>query len=103
MAYITTARTREIGIRMALGASRADVVSLVVGHALRLTAIGAGIGVGLTPFALQLARGLLFGVGAFDPWTLASVALGLALVSAGAAAIPAWRAAGAGQLVGLRE
>jgi putative ABC transport system permease protein len=102
MAYVTTARTREIGIRIALGASRADIIRLVVGHALKLTAAGAVIGVAVTPLALQVVRSLLFGVSPFDPWTLGAVALGLAIVSSIASVIPAIRAARAGELVALR-
>ena len=99
MAYSTTARAREIGIRIALGASRSDIVVLIVGQALVLTAIGVLVGVAATPLSLRLARGLLFGVGPFDPWTLAAVAAALALVSASAAAIPAYRASGGGRVL----
>jgi ABC-type antimicrobial peptide transport system permease subunit len=93
MAYLATARAHEIRIRIALGAARADVVRLIVGHAVRLVAIGVAIGGVCAPLALRLARGLLFGVGAFDPLTLAAVAAVLTLVSVAAAAIPANRAA----------
>jgi ABC-type antimicrobial peptide transport system permease subunit len=93
MAYVTTSRAHEIGIRMALGASRSDIVALIVRQAMTVTAIGVAIGVTATPLSLRLVRGLLFGVGAFDPWTLGGVAVALALVSAAAAAIPAYRAA----------
>jgi predicted permease len=93
MAYLTTARTHEIGIRMALGATTADIVSLIVGHAMALTAIGVAIGVVLAPMALRLASGLLFGVSPFDPTTLLTVAGLLAAVSLSASTIPAVRAA----------
>ena len=93
MAYLTAARTREIGIRIALGATPGDIVSLVVGHALTLTAISIAIGAVLAPMALRLASGLLFGVGPFDPVTLLTVSALLAGVSLAAAAIPAVRAA----------
>jgi putative ABC transport system permease protein len=103
MSCVTTARTREIGIRIALGASRSDILSLVVTHALKLTMAGVAVGVIVTPLALQVVRGLLFGVAPFDPWTLVTVAVALALVSTIAAAIPAFRAGRAGELVALRE
>jgi putative ABC transport system permease protein len=103
MSYVTAARTREIGIRIALGASRSDIIRLVVGQALKLTAAGVGVGIAVTPVALQLARGLLFGVEPFDPWTLAIVTLGLAVVSGAASAIPAVRAARAGEFSVLRS
>jgi putative ABC transport system permease protein len=93
IAYSTTARAKEIAIRMALGASRLDIVALIVRQAMVLTAVGVVIGVAATPLSLRLVRGLLFGVEPFDPWTLGAVAAALAVVSACAAAIPAWRAA----------
>ncbi|HXN23454.1 MAG TPA: ABC transporter permease [Candidatus Dormibacteraeota bacterium] len=93
MAYLTTARTREIGIRIALGATRVDIVSLIVGRAMALTAAGVAIGIVLAPMALRLTRGLLFGVGPFDPVTLLTVAALLAGVSIVASTIPAFRAA----------
>ena len=96
MAYATSARAREIGIRLALGARRADIVALIVRQALALTLVGVAIGAAATPLTLRLARSLLFGVSAFDPWTLAAVAVALTCVSASAAAIPAWRAARGG-------
>ena len=97
MAYLTTARTREIGIRIALGATPFDIVSLIVGHAMALTAAGGAIGVALAPMALRLTGGLLFGVGPFDPVTLLTVAALLAGVSIAASMIPALRAAGSHQ------
>jgi putative ABC transport system permease protein len=92
MAYLATARTREIGIRMALGASSADIVWLIVGHAMTLPAIGGAIGVVLAPMALRLTSGLLFGVGPFDPATLVTVVALLTVVSIAASTIPAVRA-----------
>ncbi len=93
MAYLTTARTREIGIRIALGATRIDIVSLIMGHAMTLTAAGVAIGIILAPMALRLTSGLLFGVGPFDPVTLLMVAALLAGVSIAASTVPAVRAA----------
>jgi ABC-type antimicrobial peptide transport system permease subunit len=92
MAYLTTARTREIGIRIALGATPLDVVLLIVSHAMTLTAIGIAIGVILAPMALRLTSGLLFGVGPFNPATLLTVSVLLAGVSIAASVIPAVRA-----------
>ena len=93
MAYLATARTREITIRIALGATPGDVVALIVGHALALTAAGAAIGAVVAPMALLLVRSLLFGVGPFDPTTLVAVTALLAGVSLAASALPALRAA----------
>jgi putative ABC transport system permease protein len=93
IAYLTTARTREIGIRIALGATPFDIVSLIVHHAMALTAVGVTIGIVLAPMALRLTSGQLFGVGPFDPVTLLTVAALLAGVSITASTIPAVRAA----------
>jgi putative ABC transport system permease protein len=93
MAYLTTARTREIGIRIALGATSSDIVLLIVEHAMALTAVGVAIGMLLAPMALRLTGSLLFGVGPFDPVTLLTVAALLAAVSIVASTIPAVRAA----------
>jgi putative ABC transport system permease protein len=93
MAYLTAARTREIGIRVALGATPADIVWLIVGHAMTLTAIGVAIGVVLAPMALRLTGGLLFGVGPFNAATLLAVVALLSAVSIAASTIPALRAA----------
>jgi putative ABC transport system permease protein len=93
MAYLTTTRMREIGIRIALGATAADIVALVLRHAVVLTAAGAGIGVVLAPVALRFLSGVLFGVGPFDPMTLLSVVLLMSGVSIAASLIPAVRTA----------
>jgi predicted permease len=91
--YLTTARTREIGIRIALGATPFDILSLIVGHAMVLTAGGIAIGLVLAPMTLRLTSGLLFAVGPFDPVTLLTVAALLSGVSIAASTIPAARAA----------
>jgi putative ABC transport system permease protein len=93
IAYSVKQRRREIGIRMALGARRADVVRLVVGQGLRLTALGLTLG---TAAGLALARGvagLLFGVEPADPATLASVVCVLGGTALVASYVPARRAA----------
>jgi putative ABC transport system permease protein len=91
--YSVKQRRREIGIRMALGARRADVVRLIVGQGVRLTAVGLAIG---TAAGLALARvvaGLLFGVEPGDPVTLASVVGVLGATALAASYVPARRAA----------
>jgi putative ABC transport system permease protein len=93
MAYLTMARAREIGIRIALGARIADIVRLMVDHAVKLTAAGVAIGLILSPMALRLLSGVLFGIGPFDPMTLAAVLLLMWGVSIAATIIPAVRAA----------
>jgi putative ABC transport system permease protein len=93
MAYMTAARSREIGIRMALGASRGAVVRMVVGDALRLALAAVAIGLVAAPLAIAVARAWVVGLDRSHPAVLAAVAALLTLVCAGAAAIPARRAA----------
>jgi ABC-type antimicrobial peptide transport system permease subunit len=95
IAYLTTARSREIGIRMALGASRRDVMRMVVGGAMRLALAGVAIGVVAAPAAIAAARAWVVGLDRSHPATLAAVAALLMIVCALAAAIPARRAANA--------
>ncbi|MGH7568502.1 MAG: FtsX-like permease family protein [Gemmatimonadales bacterium] len=103
MAYWVVERTHEIGIRMALGASRAQVAELVVGQALRPAAVGIVGGGGLAVFASRLLRGLLFGVPPHDPVTFAGV-LGLLVgVAVLASWMPARRAAALEPVAALRE
>jgi hypothetical protein len=103
MAYLTGARSREIGIRVALGATTPDILTLVVGDAMKLTAVGVAAGVAASPVALRLASASVFGLSAWNPLALAGVAVLLTAVCAAAAAIPAYRAARAGRLVALRS
>ncbi|HYC32167.1 MAG TPA: FtsX-like permease family protein [Gemmatimonadales bacterium] len=93
MAYLVTLRTAEIGIRMALGATGAQVRGLVVRRGLWLTGIGLALGLAGAVAAGRLVSGLLLDVRAADPTVLGSTALGFALVAAAASWIPAARAA----------
>ena len=92
MAYAVTRRTREIGIRIALGATRADVVRIVVRHGLSLALSGATIGVLLAAFASRLMVTFLFGVPPFDPFIFAGAVLLFAAIGLTACYIPARRA-----------
>jgi len=85
-------RTREIGVRSALGATRRAVLSLVVGEGLRLTAIGAAAGLALAAWGTEFIGALLFGVSRFDPWTYATAVTVLVGAAALACAGPASRA-----------
>jgi putative ABC transport system permease protein len=103
MSYSVNQRTHEIGIRMALGAKREEVLRLVVRQGLVLAMIGVALG---TAGALLLTRflsGMLYGVGVNDPITLLSVAALLSGVAALASFIPASRAAGIDPMVALRH
>jgi predicted permease len=102
MAFAVAARTREIGIRMALGAGHARVLWQVMGESAALTAIGIALGV---PGALWASRGVqsfLYGLSATDPWTYAVLALALAGTALTAAWIPARRAAQVDPAIALR-
>jgi putative ABC transport system permease protein len=102
MSYSVGQRTREIGVRMALGAQASDVLTLILRHGLRLVGFGLVAG-GVAALSLRrLMQTLLFGVSAIDPLIFAGVALLLALVALLACLIPARRAARIDPMVALR-
>ena len=97
-----TERTREIGLRAALGASRRSIVELVLRQAIVLTGVGVLLGMIGALAASQAIRSMLFGISRLDPITYIGVILTLAIVSTAACAIPAWRAARVDPMVALR-
>ena len=102
IAYSTAQRTREIGIRMALGASRGAVLTMVLREGARIAVVGLAIGM-LASFALTRSlSSLLFGVGARDPVTFVTLPLGLLLVVTAATLIPALRAVRVNPVLALR-
>jgi predicted permease len=102
MSYSVTQRTHEIGIRMALGARRSDVLRMVVGRGMALALIGLGIGL-ITGFALtRVMTGLVFGISTTDPLTFVAISLLLAVVALISNLIPASRATRVDPLVALR-
>ncbi|MGH7552921.1 MAG: ABC transporter permease, partial [Longimicrobiales bacterium] len=92
VAYGVARRRREIGLRLALGASPAGVLGLVLGQTLRLAAVGITLGVGGALLGGRALAGLMFGVTPNDPVLLAAVAALLAITSIAASLFPAWRA-----------
>ena len=103
IAYSVSQRTREIGIRMALGAERSSVYRLVMQEAERLTGAGLAIGLVCSVGASLLTRSLLFGVEAWDPTTLVCVVVLLGLASLAASFLPARRAASVNPMDALRS
>jgi len=103
IAYSVAQRTREIGIRVALGARAGAVVRLVVGQGIRIAVAGVLLGVALTFAVTQLLANLLYGVSARDPIIFGTVAIALSVVAAMASVLPARRAATVDPLVALRE
>jgi ABC-type antimicrobial peptide transport system permease subunit len=103
MAYRTELRTHEIGIRMALGASRGDVLRLVMKQGLRLTAIGVVLGLAMSLMMTRMLRGLLFGVSTMDPSTVLTVAGVLFVVAVAASYLPARKAMRTDPMVAIRE
>ena len=91
-AFLATSRTREIGIRMALGAQRADVIRLVVGQGMRLVLIGIVVGLALAAGASRLVSSLLFGLGPADPIAFAAASLAFIATGIGACWLPARKA-----------
>jgi len=103
LAYLVEQRRREFGIRIALGATWANLLGLVVHNAARLIAVGALVGLGLAAVLGQTLAAMLFGVRPWDVVTFASAALVLALTAAAATVAPAWRAVRTNPMVALRS
>jgi putative ABC transport system permease protein len=103
VAYFVSQGTREIGIRMALGATPGGVRALGVRQALVIVSTGVGIGLGGALAVARLMRSLLFGIGATDPVTFVSIPILLALVALIASYVPARRAARIDPMVALRH
>jgi ABC-type antimicrobial peptide transport system permease subunit len=102
VSYSVAQRTREIGVRMALGAKEKDVLRLVLGEGLFVIAVGLALGLLLAAAATRVIADLLYGVGATDPVTFVGVPLLLGFIALGASYIPARRATKVDPLVALR-
>jgi len=102
LSYLVTERTNEIGIRMALGAQRSEVMRIMFVDGLRPSAVGLGLGLFAGGVCAQLIRSLLFGVQPLEWRVFAAVALVVFVISAGACTYPVWRAAHVDPMTALR-
>ena len=103
LSYTVSRRTREIGVRIAVGAAPIDVMRLVVGQAAALAGIGAAVGLLLSAAVAYLLQGILYGVVPHDPKTLLGTATLLVVVVIGASALPARRATRIDPVDALRQ
>ena len=103
LSFAVAQRTREIGLRIALGAPESNIFSLILGHALLLVGFGLIIGGALSWFAVKLASSYIYGVQAHDGLTFAAVVVVLAATSVVAAWLPARRAASVDPILALRS
>lgn len=103
MAGLVTERTRELGVRAAIGATSGQLVGLVLGFGARVTGIGLVVGVAGAVLGTRLLQALLYGVSHLDVITYGSAVLVIALMASVACAVPAWRAARIDPAVALRE
>jgi putative ABC transport system permease protein len=103
MSYTVSQRTREIGLRLALGAQLANVRGMILGQSLKLTLIGVGLGLAGAFVLARFLASLLFGIGTYDPVTFLGVALLLIGVALAASYVPARRAMYVDPIVALRS
>jgi ABC-type antimicrobial peptide transport system permease subunit len=102
ISYSVGRRTREIGVRMTLGASRGSIARLVVGEGVRLAVVGIGAGLAGAVVATRLIQGLLYGVPRLDPFAFGAGAIVLLAVAVVACVVPMWRATGVDPVIAVR-
>ena len=103
LSYLTTQRTGEIGVRMALGAQRREVVHLMLGDGLRPALYGLALGLAASVGTVRLIQSMLYGTGPLDPAVFACVAASLLLVACIACLVPAWKASRINPMQALRN
>jgi ABC-type antimicrobial peptide transport system permease subunit len=103
VSYAVAQRTRETGVRLALGAGMGDILALVLGEGVKRTLLGIAAGLLAALVLSRALRGLLYGVGAMDPYTYGGVIVVLVTVALMASFLPAWRAARLDPLAALRR
>ena len=102
VSYLVTQRTREIGVRLALGGSTSGVAGLVVRDALKMAAVGGVLGTAIAVVAAPLVQSMLFETSTREPVVLIAAAVILLVVTVSAAAVPAWRAARVSPMIVMR-
>jgi ABC-type antimicrobial peptide transport system permease subunit len=103
LSFLVRSRTREIGLRVAIGATPRSVAAMVVRQALTWTVVGVAIGIGLALVVTRFIEGFLYGISPTDPMTFGGVILLLILVAGAAACVPAVRASRMDPLAALRN
>jgi putative ABC transport system permease protein len=103
VSYLVRERTRELGIRMAIGAPRSSIMRLVLGQSLKLALFGTSVGLVFTFAVVRLMSSMVYAIRPNDPITFVIVAMSVAAISILAAFIPAYRAARVEPLAALRE
>jgi putative ABC transport system permease protein len=103
VSYLTSQRTHEIGVRIAIGATRGDIVRLVLREGVMLVMLGIATGILVTLAGSRVIGRFLFGISAQDPLTLGCIAPALGAVALLACALPAWRASGIDPTIALRS
>lgn len=102
IAYSVSQAGKEIGVRLALGATRKAVVQTVLGQAMRLAGVGALVGIGIALVGARMLEGFVFGISTRDPLTYSVIAVSMLLVAVVAASLPAWRATRISPMAALR-